>query len=902
MKTIIAWLFGAKDGDLTGGTDWRLGFIADYHNYITLGILLAALFMVYLTIRSYRREGQNSPKVKYTLAVIRIVAIVLAMMVIFRPAIVLRYTRTLRSTVVVLMDDSMSMSFKDRYTEGDEGKKLAAAMDIQPAELYTKSRTDVVRHFLGKGVLEKLAKDHPVEIVRFACGPQQSYTQRLALIEDMIVDDKKPKPTATSGPANIAKALGSLNDEGFETNLPAALRDSIDGLQGRKGYIVLISDGRMTAEGAANRVAGVREFASQRGCPLYVVNVGNPVPPKNLAVLGIQVPREVRIKSTVVFGSKIAHRGLVGQTATVRLQRRYVGPLQNATPTSGPTSGPSSAPAATMPAPVASTGPVDPTDWQDVKVEQVKLEAGTAGTECEDAKNRGEQTVEMSIEQDERTGEFVYRVYVDPREDEQATEDNYAEIPVRVNDKSVRVLLICGTAGWEGQVLRNYLLAQNELYRLSVWQESADPDVNQSASTGMKLTEFPNSIEYIMGSEKDPAKYPGYDAVILYDPQPTKNGFDQAFVDNLKKAVATHGVGFCYIVGNKYSHANLGTKDEQWKSLRDLMPVRVSNREIPDAFSDKRPEPWPMLITAYGAEHPVLRIAATNEDSALKWESLPGIYWAHEVEGLKPLARVLMENGNTTRKMGKQPEPLMVVQPFGSGRVVYMNTDETWRWRSIEDGKYYKAFWTNMIKYLAPTSPRRVIITTGGDRFNAGKPIDIDVQAYDETFQPLKLSKEKGEKEYIIRMRNKATGETFDIGCRPLTTEDKPGATADKLEGHFKGTISEKLTVQQGVYELLAPKAIDSNLYDPKQIKIELPQAEMTRPEADPVTMESIASKPENVMKIQDVDKLTDLIPPGKLPLVSDKPRELWDSRLTLIILVTLLTIEWILRKKYNMA
>jgi hypothetical protein len=47
---------------------------------------------------------------------------------------------------------------------------------------------------------------------------------------------------------------------------------------------------------------------------------------------------------------------------------------------------------------------------------------------------------------------------------------------------------------------------------------------------------------------------------------------------------------------------------------------------------------------------------------------------------------------------------------------------------------------------------------------------------------------------------------------------------------------------------------------------------------------------------------LADLIPFKPATVPSKDQRELWDSLLTLLLIVLLLAIEWALRKKYNMA
>ncbi len=903
MNRFIQWLMG--DQQFSGvATDWRLDFIGEYNNYVKLAIVLAGAVMVYLTVRSYRREGQAKPKAKVLLAAVRIAVIVLALMVLLRPAMVLRFTRTLYSNVVVLIDDSMSMSFKDRYASSQEKQGLASALKIEPAEVENLSRTEIVRKMLiaDGGVMEKLAKDHPLDIMRFATN-EESYAQHLGPVVEEMQISKQVSATPSSCPAKVASMLEGLRSDGFETNIPMALRAGVESLQGRRGFIVIISDGRMTADGASSRLAGVRDYAAKAGYPLYSVCVGDTTPPKNIAITSLQGPRDARKNATIHFVAKLAYRGLGSETVAIKLQRKKIANIPGQTAASAPASeasslpatlasvpasAPSSAPASAS-APSSAPGPVD-VDWVTVQKRDIAIEQAEGDKEEIAA---GDQDVEFSVNVDD-TGEFVYRAAVDPRPDEMRTDDNSAEMNLKVVDKQIKVLLVSGGAGFEFQFLRNFLLAQSDLFKVSVWQENADPEINQAASTGMKLTEFPNALEAIMGSRD--GKFPGYDVVVLYDPQAGAKTVDSAFADNLKKAVSTYGVGLCYIAGNKNTSLNLGTSNDLG-SLRDLLPVIVSARETMDLVSE--PKVQPLVLTAYGLDHPIMRVGDSTGQTQRLWESMPGTYWSHALLKLKPSSRVLLENGNAGKRMEKNvAEPLVVTQPLGRGRVLYLNFDETWRWRFMEDARQYRAFWSNAMRYLAPSGARQVIISTGGDRFDAGSRIDVEVEAYDDDYLPLKAAI------FPLAMIDKQTGSRQEIVLQAVAPGQRPTSSAaaevDRTAGRFKGTIPSSMS-RVGTFDLVSLRS-QENKAEPKEIRIELPQAEARRSEADAAAMENVASKSQYALKIQDVQRLAELIPADRRPAVREVPRELWDTHLAIVLIVGLLTVEWVLRKKYNMA
>ena len=66
--------------------------------------------------------------------------------------------------------------------------------------------------------------------------------------------------------------------------------------------------------------------------------------------------------------------------------------------------------------------------------------------------------------------------------------------------------------------------------------------------------------------------------------------------------------------------------------------------------------------------------------------------------------------------------------------------------------------------------------------------------------------------------------------------------------------------------------------------------------------MQTIASKDEFALPAAEINRLVDLIPPGRLMTVREKVFPLWDTKAMWILIVLLLTAEWFLRKRVNMV
>ena len=880
MNHLLQWLLGVTEGDLAGADAWTVRLIGVPENiWALLGLAVAFAALVALTVRSYRREGDNPPHAKALPAALRIAALVALLVIILQPALILLHRKTLYSTVVVLVDDSLSMRWADRIEDEGERAALAKLLGVEAERLSGTdrlTRAEIVRRALAKqgGPLAQLAKDHPLLLARFSTDDpgRAAYTQVLASVEP-------PAPTPADGahgpgapapelPAALAGALANLQASGYETNLARAIREAAGKVEGRRvAAMVVLSDGQSTGAETRARLAAALDFVRQRGIPVYAVAVGEPVPPKNFLVAQLQGPAEVRKGSALVLTALVTHRHLADQTVTVELLRARI---------------------------AAGTGPDGSERWERTGVtESVTLQGGR---DAEDG--AGEmQEVALNTTADE-VGRYVYKAVVEPREDELVKTDNEATTTVKVSDAKVSVLLVGGDGGWEFQYLRNYLLRHPEHYRASIWQQNTEPEFSQeSSSPEMRLRGLPRTREDLFR----------YDVVILYDPRHTANGFDSEFAGLLDEFVSRHHGGVCWIAGNKNADEYLVGTDATFKPLRDLLPVVLERDALPFAarLGGAGRSAWPLRPTAFGTDHPVMQLEPAPDDNERTWQLMPGVFWSHPVARLKTLASALALSGDPGRQtLDGQREPVLAVQYYGKGRVLYVGFDSTWRWRYVRNAHYYDKFWSNTADFLAAgrLEKKRVLITTGGTTFDTGAEIRVRAEAYDREFEPLKADTFK------VRLTNLATGEstehTLQASKRGAADAAAPEAAAAR-EGLYEGIIPADRT---GTFEIRpAPgegTASDWTEEDvaARRIEIRLPQEEFRRPEADWQAMRQLADEDARFLRIAEIGKLAALVPPGKATSTSEVPRPIWNTLPALLVVGLLLLAEWAVRKVYNMA
>lgn len=101
-----------------------------------------------------------------------------------------------------------------------------------------------------------------------------------------------------------------------------------------------------------------------------------------------------------------------------------------------------------------------------------------------------------------------------------------------------------------------------------------------------------------------------------------------------------------------------------------------------------------LALTTEGALEPALTLAPNKADNEAIWSYLPAPHRALRVRpkaGATILAEARSETGNT---------PLLVTQMLGKGRVLYISSDESWRWRYQKGDEYHTRYWQQLARWV----------------------------------------------------------------------------------------------------------------------------------------------------------------------------------------------------------
>lgn len=294
--------------------------------------------------------------------------------------------------------------------------------------------------------------------------------------------------------------------------------------------------------------------------------------------------------------------------------------------------------------------------------------------------------------------------------------------------------------------------------------------------------------------------------------------------------------------------------------------------------------PVKLKPTTAGLRNPILRITA---DPAAAWRDMPPLDGVNRLErrSLKPNAQVLAvadAPGNY---------PLLVAGQPGSGRVLAFAGDSTWKWRMGGHGEEHRRFWRQTILWLAQQddskrnlvwvdlSARRIArgatleYTAGANPPDeqAAAPISLNVTLTkpDGTTAPLSPTAREEQYEGVIR--------EIDQAGEYLVTVTGTQA------GSELGAASARFMVPDNDLELDQPGAEPSVMAQLAQITADA-GGRLMAPEELPELFAELAARDPRVQE-EVVARLT-----------------FWDKWPFFLLFVSLLGVEWFLRKRWGLV
>lgn len=325
------------------------------------------------------------------------------------------------------------------------------------------------------------------------------------------------------------------------------------------------------------------------------------------------------------------------------------------------------------------------------------------------------------------------------------------------------------------------------------------------------------------------------------------------------------------------------------RPLADLLPI-VPDIEYAErvtiGFGKAFPRPWPWALTPEGESGvgaKIMRIAENRDESKILWQRLPGYHFWFPVSRLKPIAIVLAEHTSPDFRRAGRGMPILAVQNVGAGRVMFSGTDETYRWRSLFETAYNR-FWVNGVRYLfegrLQAGNSRLRLLASDDRVDLGDTIEITAEVRDEVLQPLIVDQFP----VAIERDGEAT-ETVQL------------APVEGLPGSY--SIRYRAT-QLGSFRVHSAEKIGK----PVEVTFQVVAAQIEKQgPMDRAELAAIANVPGGELFDTPAQLLAalDKIPSRSATDTFRTPHAVWDGGPTITFVLVLLSIEWLLRKRFNL-
>ncbi|MFT5108787.1 MAG: hypothetical protein ACI9UA_004431, partial [Pseudoalteromonas tetraodonis] len=259
---------------------------------------------------------------------------------------------------------------------------------------------------------------------------------------------------------------------------------------------------------------------------------------------------------------------------------------------------------------------------------------------------------------------------------EKITENNSKELFVQAVAHPKKVLIIDSRPRWETRYLHS-MFVRDEQWQPNLLMEVFPPDQPQKSwERGDADGMFPSSREELFTYE-----------VVFFGDVPRRLFRDDE-LEWLAEFVGSRAGGLVFIDGQRNFLAEYAGTE-----FGKLLPV-----ERAADSGERREEDMPssLSLTADGSGMEELRFASSGVENSEIWGRLRPPAWVAPVKAL-PGAQVM-----AVANVGQDKQvPVIVTRRYGAGAVLYLGTDELWRWRYGVGDRYHQKFWVQMTNWTA---------------------------------------------------------------------------------------------------------------------------------------------------------------------------------------------------------
>ena len=465
-------------------------------------------------------------------------------------------------------------------------------------------------------------------------------------------------------------------------------------------------------------------------------------------------------------------------------------------------------------------------------------------------------------------------------EGETNNDNNVRSFAINVVDDRAKVLLVDGESRWEFRYLDAALSRDERVELTHVLFDQPHLGV-------LPEPFFPRRLDLPAGPPELPTPFADKDMIIVGDVSPDQ--VTDAVWQQILKFVSEGGT-LVLSAGKRY--LPMGHRSP---ALEQMLPV---TKLAPVSLADKTQEATPRLrgmplqLTADGEQQPMLQFGPDLAQNTLAWKGLPGQMWVMLGEakpGATVWARTMIPTGNPEGLTVDRKFGVLVHQYVGSGQVVWLGFDATWRWRYRVGDKYHHRFWAQLARWAAANK------MSAGNEFVRFGTEKSEIQAGDSV-----SIRARWTPQFLGRFPNlKSRAEVFrkqDPHGQPLTRIDLAPVKGQLMihEGRILSLPPGEYLVRLAVIQAeMGDKSIETSLFVHNKPGIERNDVSTNRD-----LLAQIAEASGGRLFLPDeVCNLPDLFKKAEVSATQYHELTLWDRWPWLLALFTLMMTEWVTRK-----
>ena len=296
---------------------------------------------------------------------------------------------------------------------------------------------------------------------------------------------------------------------------------------------------------------------------------------------------------------------------------------------------------------------------------------------------------------------------------EENLKNNAMSRSVLINDVKRRVLYVEGEPRWEFKFIRRAEDDDPTIQLVSMLRTSENKIYRQGIKDPSELADgFPTRPEDLFG----------YDGIIIGSVD--ADYFSPLQRELLREYVDRRGGGVLFLGGR------MSLSDGGWgaSSINELLPTF-----LPPGRNNFHRNAATVELTPAGAESPITRLLDDPAKNTERWKKLTYLADYQNAGSPKPGALVLAQ-----MNVGRRKLPLLVTQNYGHGHTAILATGGTWRWQMSEalGDPSHNLFWQQLIRWLVADSPGKVTGSVSSHLLMDDGKMQLTALVHDPQFQP----------------------------------------------------------------------------------------------------------------------------------------------------------------------